>query len=584
MRTAFFIAIVVFFIGALDPAYAKPRNSCDPWPGCNGGDDGSSDTSAFSENCKSKNLNQWAITGNWSAIKGECSATNTSANDAMVTANNIDLSGAFDAYLSYEYRVENASFGDYMEISVSSDGGTTFDKVKEYFDGESGTASLNLATQPDVSLTDQIRLRAVCSLSANNGVCTWDNIKIETVTGPPQDLVVTINSPQARTYGAADFSLTYNVSLSHIGTAEYTLDGIGPFDMAGDEGEGSGTVFTAVEPSLSNGTYTFQAFAEDTLENTSSSQIVMFNVDNQAPAVEFVAPTPLSGSTQSSADIPVKLFTNSGSDHYSFVDFDHDLYLWMRMEEVVGNIVMDSSFYENNGIAEGDAFQNPNGKFGSAFEFDGINHGGGIPTDRILIPNFQDKHPIFDTSFTAMAWAKPDINEKMVIIGTKSITNLPGWHLRTSGGNHRLRMGVNTGYSTATAATAETSDPMEAGVWVHVVGTYDHTVPHIQLYLDGELIDTTSSGVSSLGYGNDLELAIAVPEDPQKAWDGLVDEVLIFNRVLDANEIKAIYDSTANQFQKTYQGLGAGPHDFVGHSVNAPGDQNQTDVRNVTIE
>ncbi len=75
-----------------------------------------------------------------------------------------------------------------------------------------------------------------------------------------------------------------------------------------------------------------------------------------------------------------------------------------------------------------------------------------------------------------------------------------------------------------------------------------------------------------------------MPEDPQKAWDGLVDEVLIFNRVLDANEIKAIYDSTANQFQKTHQGLGAGPHGFVGYLVNTPGDQDQTEIRNVTID
>ena len=355
--------------------------------------------------------------------------------------------------------------------------------------------------------------------------------------------------------------------------------------MAGDEGGDFGTVLTYDELSpLSDGSYTFQVFAADDVGNTNNSQIVMFNVDNQALAVAFVDPTPPNGSAQSSADIPVKLSTISGSDHYSFVDFDSDLYLWMRMEDVVDDVVIDSSSYGNHGLAEGDAFQNPNGRFGSAFEFDGINHGNGIPTDRIVIPGFQDMHPIFDTSFTAMAWAKPDINEKMVIIGTKSITNLPGWHLRTSGGNHRLRMGVNTDYSTATAATAETSDSMEAGVWVHVVGTYDHTVPYIQLYLDGELIDTTSSGVSSLGYGNDLELAIAVPEDPQKAWDGLVDEVLIFNRVLDANEIKAIYDSTANQFQKTHQGLGAGPHEFVGYLVNTPGDQDQTEIRNVTID
>jgi hypothetical protein len=433
-----------------------------------------------------------------------------------------------------------------------------------------------------VTLTNQVKLRASCLVSASNEVCGWDNIRIETVVAPPDGLVVTINSPQARTYGSADFPLTYEVSLSHMGTAEYSL-GNGPrILMTADEGS-SGTVHTADEESLLSESYRFRVFAMDDSGNTNTAQSVVFNVDNLAPTVEFVDPTPPNGSTQSSSDIPVKLSTNSGSDHYAFVDFDSDLYLWMRMEEVVGDYVIDSSSYQNDGLAEGDAFQNPNGRFGSAFEFDGINHGGGIPTDRIVIPGFQDRHPIFDSSFTAMAWAKPDTSEKMVIAGTKSITNLPGWHLRTSGGNHRLRMGVNTGYTTETAAYAEAHFPMQAGEWVHVVGTYDHSVPSIQLYLDGELIDTTTDGVSSFGYGNDLELAIAVPEDPQKAWDGLVDEVMIFNRVLDANEIRALYDATANQFQKNYPGLNSGIHEFVGHSVNAAGNRDQTEVRNVTI-
>jgi hypothetical protein len=498
----------------------------------------------------------------------------------MVTATNIDLSGAFEARLSYKFRIENADFGEFMNISVSPDGGASFVDVKTYVGSESGTVTLNLADY--VPLTDQIRLRASCFVDANNEICAWDNIKIEIVVNPPDDLLVTINSPQARTYGLADFPLTYEVSLSRIGMAEYSLNGGARIAMTGDEGS-SGTVHTDVEESLSNGTYSFQVFATDDLGNTNDTQSIVFDVDNLAPAIEFVDPTPPSGSTQDSSDIPVHLATNSGSDHYSFVDFDSDLFLWLRMEDVVGDIVVDSSSYGNNGLAEGDAFQNSGGRFGSAFEFDGINHGGGIPTDRIVIPGFQDSYPIFDTSFTAMAWAKPDVNEKMVIIGTKSITNLPGWHLRTSGGNHRLRMGVNTGFTSETAASAETSDPMEPGVWVHVVGIYDSTVPSIQLYLDGELIDTTTDGVSSAGYGNDLELAVAVPEDPQKAWDGLVDEVLIFNRVLDANEIKALYDSTANQFQKTYPGLNSGNHEFIGYSVNGAGNKNQTEVRSVTI-
>jgi hypothetical protein len=559
---------------------AKPPGSCDPWPDCKEGDDGSGDAPAFSENCQ--NLNQWTVTGNWSVSRGECSAKNTDAEHIMVTTSSIDLSGALEAYLSYKYRIDNADVGEYMSISVSSNDGTSFTDLKDYFGSESGTVKLNLADL-GVELTSAMKLRASCFVSANNEVCAWDNIKIESVSSPPGELLVTIDSPMARTYGAADFPLTYKVTLSQMGTAEYSLNDGPHILMTSDEGS-SGTVHTAVENALSNGAYSFQVFAIDDLGYSNNTQSVVFSVDTLAPAVEFVDPTPTGGSSQSSSEIPVKLSTNAGSDHYSFVDFDSDLYLWMRMEEVVGDHVIDSSSYQNYGLAEGDAFQNPNGKFGSAFEFDGINHGGGIPTDRIVIPGFQDRHPIFDTSFTAMAWAKPDINEKMVIVGTKSITNLPGWHLRTSGGNHRLRMGVNTGFTSETAAYAEARDPMDAGKWVHVVGTYDHTVPSIQLYLDGELIDTTTDGVSFSGYGNDLELAIAVPEDPQKAWDGLVDEVLIFNRLLDANEIKAIYDSAAHQFQNTYHGLGSGVHTFVGYSVNTAGAEDQTEIRGVTID
>jgi hypothetical protein len=56
--------------------------------------------------------------------------------------------------------------------------------------------------------------------------------------------------------------------------------------------------------------------------------------------------------------------------------------------------------------------------------------------------------------------------------------------------------------------------------------------------------------------------------------------VLIFNRVLDADEIKALYDSSANQFYNDYTGLSSGTHEFTGYSVNSIGNVDQTEVRN----
>ncbi len=578
------LALVVgaSFLFLLSPADAKPPGSCEPWPECKGGEDGSggsggSDDAAFYEGCD--DLARWTVSARWSARRGECQAKNTDAPHSMVTAGNIDLAGALDAHLSYTYRVENADPPGYLRIWARSDGGD-FIELGSYSGTESGAVNLNLADY--IALTSQVQLRATCFVSAQNEICAWDDITVTVLPANGGDLTVTVDAPGTGTYGADDFPLTYRVSLNQAGTVEYSLDGGPRIEMMSDPSS-PGLIHTAVETLLPAGLYSFQAFGLDDLGHPSQSEPVVFTVGLVAPAIAFVSPTPPDGSSQSGSEINLALSTSAALDHYAFVDFGGDLLLWLRMDEVVGDLVIDSSGYGNDGVAEGHAVQNPAGRFGAAFEFDGVNHGNGTPTDRIVIPGFQDSYPIFDTSFTVMAWAKPDVNEKMVIIGTKSITNLPGWHLRTSGGSHRLRLGVNTGYTNETAAYAETSQPMQAGVWVHVVGVYDHTVPSISLYLDGVLIDTTVDGVSGTGYGNALELAVAVPEDPQKAWDGLVDEVLIFDRVLDADEIGALYDATATQFANAYTDLLSGFHDFIGYSVDAAGNVSQTELRTVTL-
>ena len=91
MRAIFIIMALTLVIGVPGSVDAKPPNSCEPWPGCKDGGDGSGDGSsggsgdapAFSDNCR--NLNQWSVTGNWSDSKGECSAKNTDEEHFMVT-------------------------------------------------------------------------------------------------------------------------------------------------------------------------------------------------------------------------------------------------------------------------------------------------------------------------------------------------------------------------------------------------------------------------------------------------------------------------------------------------------------------
>ena len=134
MRALLFAATLTLFIGVINgvagSARATPPGACEPWPACKEGDDGSGEAPAFSETCN--DLTQWTVTGNWSVSKRECSAKNTDAEHFMVTATDIDLSAALEAHLSFDYRIENADPGEFMKVSVSSDGGLSFIDVKEY--------------------------------------------------------------------------------------------------------------------------------------------------------------------------------------------------------------------------------------------------------------------------------------------------------------------------------------------------------------------------------------------------------------------------------------------------------------------
>lgn len=91
------------------------------------------------------------------------------------------------------------------------------------------------------------------------------------------------------------------------------------------------------------------------------------------PTIEFVPPTPANGSTQTNTDIFVNLSTtDGGGDHYAFVDFDDNLVLWMRMDDVNSSgDPTDLSSYSNNGSLVGNALINSTGYWGNASHFDG---------------------------------------------------------------------------------------------------------------------------------------------------------------------------------------------------------------------
>jgi hypothetical protein len=88
-----------------------------------------------------------------------------------------------------------------------------------------------------------------------------------------------------------------------------------------------------------------------------------------------------------------------------------------------------------------------------------------------------------------------------------------------------------------TVAIAEKSTDIDDGSWHHVVGVYDGN--EVRVYYDGEVGETTAA-LSGNTYVSNQDFKIS--DTGGAPWEGIIDEVRVYNRALSAREIKALYE------------------------------------------
>ena len=125
-------------------------------------------------------------------------------------------------------------------------------------------------------------------------------------------------------------------------------------------------------------------------------------VDNTAPLINFVDPTPANNAKR--ATYYNKAYINTtisdASNNYSaFIDWNRSLVGYWRLEDTNGTWFYDSSTWGNNGTRAGTECPNlTTGMRGKAYRFDGSD-------DLIQIPN-SSSTSISGTSMTLAAWLK----------------------------------------------------------------------------------------------------------------------------------------------------------------------------------
>src|SRR4030042_380272 len=204
-------------------------------------------------------------------------------------------------------------------------------------------------------------------------------------------------------------------------------------------------------------------------------------------------------------------------------EMDPNLIGWWKLDEKSGTIAADSSGYGNDGTVLGGA-QWVSGYIDGALDLDGRNDYVDCGYD-----------PIFNTAneMTVAAWVTiRSIPTQWLAVVSKGEYS---WRLSNNSNQRQFHFGITIWSATNPSVNGSTAVGLDE--WHHVTGTYDGA--SINLYLDGSL-DATIATSSPIGVNAANVYIGENPEAAKRNWDGLIDDVRIYNRARSAAEIAAL--------------------------------------------
>jgi len=201
--------------------------------------------------------------------------------------------------------------------------------------------------------------------------------------------------------------------------------------------------------------------------------------------------------------------------------------------------LIDQSGNSNNGTNYGTVFDS--GKINQGLSFDGTNRYVEIPDSSSLdiIDEITLEAWVYPKSWDDDAWPVPDKSTENSILTKAGDSDYGAWNLHYKTISKGFRFELNNG---STQVLFESSPSMGLNTWYHVVGTYNGS--EMKLYINGSLSNSLS--ISGQIATNDMPLRIGKQfwyDDIYSYWDGLIDEVKIYNRALNADEVLEHYNA-----------------------------------------
>jgi hypothetical protein len=209
----------------------------------------------------------------------------------------------------------------------------------------------------------------------------------------------------------------------------------------------------------------------------------------------------------------------SGAD----ADISEGLIGWWMLDEGTGTTVADSSGAGHDGFFVDSTPEWVPGMYGTALEFDG--------TDKVEIPDHEDFH--LTNAMSVVLWMQPgaeQVASAKLFIKQKSGQYPYSLQYDDTGQGLFATVYASTRYDTAPHI------PDFPGEWAHICFTYNGSV--LILYKDGE--EVASVNTSGQLQQNNLSLSIGCRLDYAQNFNGIIDDVRLFNRELSPEEVQQV--------------------------------------------
>ena len=239
-------------------------------------------------------------------------------------------------------------------------------------------------------------------------------------------------------------------------------------------------------------------------------------------------------------------YSNKYDRYLTIKDIDQELIGYWNFNEQEGCVTHDNSGNNNHGMLKPECdtlspywAQDKHEKQNQSLEFDGINDFINIPDQSILQ---------IQNEIAVSAWVKlpnPVPNNNGIILHKRAIDSQDySFALVYDKNNNGYGWGISSG-TPENLDHIQSTNTVMPGQWQHIVATFDGV--NKKLYVDSNQINDTV--ISTLdNSGNDSDIYIGQQADGNQKYEGIIDDIRIYNHAISENDIMTIYLGDINYY------------------------------------